>query len=196
MYKKGLTALSLHSYNQSMKTTLCKAIILQLAGFLGSGVQVFGFKIGWTSVDHRSEGITICLNDSPNSVNTRQVMYHSNEIGRYLLPNAPQSYTCAQIQGHKVAQVPSEEMEEVNMEIKQLRVQLNEDAYGCFCMAASGLSCRKPLVSTGWAICLLCTNGLAQKTVFWPCRTSISVRGFKNYLKWKYGTFRGSLGSK
>ena len=28
-------------------------------------------------------------------------------------------------------------------------------------MAASGLSCRKPLISTGWAISLLfCTNGL------------------------------------
>ena len=30
-------------------------------------------------------------------------------------------------------------------------------------MAASGLSCRKPLVGTGWAISLLlCTNGLRR----------------------------------
>jgi len=32
-------------------------------------------------------------------------------------------------------------------------------------MAASGLSCRKPLVSTGWAISLLlCTNGLRKRS--------------------------------
>ena len=32
-------------------------------------------------------------------------------------------------------------------------------------MAASGLSCRKPLVSTGWAISLLlCTNGLRKQS--------------------------------
>jgi len=31
-------------------------------------------------------------------------------------------------------------------------------------MAASGLSYRKPLVSTGWAISLLCTNGLRRRS--------------------------------
>ena len=30
-------------------------------------------------------------------------------------------------------------------------------------MAASGLSCRKPLISPGWAISLLCTNGLRKQ---------------------------------
>ena len=32
-------------------------------------------------------------------------------------------------------------------------------------MAASGLSCRKPLVSPGWAVSLLlCTNGLGKQS--------------------------------
>jgi len=40
-------------------------------------------------------------------------------------------------------------------------------------MAASRLSCRKPLVGTEWPISLLCTNGV-RKLVFWKCRASIS----------------------
>ena len=31
-------------------------------------------------------------------------------------------------------------------------------------MAASGLGCRKALVGTGWAISLLCMNGLRKQT--------------------------------
>ena len=42
-------------------------------------------------------------------------------------------------------------------------------------MAASGHSCRKPLVSTGWAIpLLLCTNGLRKRPSGHVCRACIS----------------------
>ena len=35
---------------------------------------------------------------------------------------------------------------------------------GANSMAASGLDCRKALVGTGWAISLLCMNGLRKQT--------------------------------
>ena len=106
-------------------------------------------------------------------------------------------------------------------------------------MAASGLSRRKPLARTGWAISLLlCTNELRKwcsghihvgppflaVSLFslcsgdhWPrARTTassldsgcglshecaqdgcnVTCRSFKAHLKWKYGTFMGSIGLK
>ena len=101
------------------------------------------------------------------------------------------------------------------------------------------LSCRKPLVSTGWVIFLiLCTNGLRKRSsghvgppflavrpIFLLCRgdhwprgmtiaswldsgcglshecaqdgcsgTCVKLEASKTHLKWKYGTFRGSIG--
>jgi len=43
----------------TLRTTLCRAIPLYLAGFLGSGV--FGFKIGWTSAENHFKGTIAAL---------------------------------------------------------------------------------------------------------------------------------------
>ena len=50
-------------------------------------------------------------------------------------------------------------------------------------MASSGLSCRKPLIGTGWAISLLlCTNGLRKQSSGHVGPPILAVKQFSHFV--------------